>query len=435
MTGSAKRFALPSLRGPFAVGIGTVILGLSGYVFLALTPRMVSPADYAALASLYLLVALLGPGLFMPVEQEATRVVSKRLALGQGPRGVIGQLVRLDVALLGLAALMLVAFEPILVAQVFNGRTGLWFALLASVIGYGGASVVRGILAARRQFGTFGLVLGTDGMVRMVPCLCLAVAGVTAALPYGLALGLGPIASLLVAVGFVRGSDAGPRLPWRELISGTAWLVFAWGVSLALANIAPVLVTAMLDTDPGRAGVFAFVFVLARIPLFVLFALQPILLPTLAAAAASRDVAALARGVRQALIFVLALGAAALLTTALIAGLLVDILFETGPAPSAVTVTLLAAGTVLAMVVQVLQPALLAVASHRVIAAAWLSGAVCFGLAFALPVDPIVAATIAQLVAGAVTVAMMGVALRPHLVTRRVAVPGGPRPGVTERTP
>jgi hypothetical protein len=77
--------------------------------------------------------------------------------------------------------------------------------------------------------------------------------------------------------------------------------------------------------------------------------------------------------------------------------------------------TLLAVGTILAMVVQVLQPALLAVAGHRVVAAAWVAGVAVFAASFALPLDAIVAATLAQVVAGIATTAVMGVALARHL--------------------
>ena len=67
------------------------------------------------------------------------------------------------------------------------------------------------------------------------------------------------------------------------------------------------------------------------------------------------------------------------------------------------------------MVVQVLQPALIAVAGHRTVAAAWMLGTVAFAAAFALPVDPIAAATTAQILAGAVTLAVMAVALHRYL--------------------
>jgi O-antigen/teichoic acid export membrane protein len=81
----------------------------------------------------------------------------------------------------------------------------------------------------------------------------------------------------------------------------------------------------------------------------------------------------------------------------------------------ATTLTMLALGTILATMVQVLQPALIAVAGHRIVAVGWSIGTVCFAAAFALRVDPVVAATLAQLAAGAATATVLAIALRRHL--------------------
>src|SRR6185369_1744573 len=132
------------LTGTLWVAAGTTVLGVSGYGFLALSAHLVSPVDYASLSSLYLLVALIGPGLFLPVEQETTRLVSRARALGVGERQQTRQIARLSAALLGAALLVLAALGPLLVHRVFHGNVGLWFALVGSVAGYGGVSVLRG---------------------------------------------------------------------------------------------------------------------------------------------------------------------------------------------------------------------------------------------------------------------------------------------------
>ena len=151
LTSLAPQAAYKVMRGPLAVVIGTAVLGASGYAFLTLTAGVVSPADYAAIASLYLLIALIGPGLFVPVEQETTRLVSRWLASGRGVRSVVGQLARLDAVLLAAALLLLSVTAPVLIDRVFNGHVALWFALVASVAGYGGACLLRGVLAGQRR--------------------------------------------------------------------------------------------------------------------------------------------------------------------------------------------------------------------------------------------------------------------------------------------
>jgi O-antigen/teichoic acid export membrane protein len=174
-------------------------------------------------------------------------------------------------------------------------------------------------------------------------------------------------------------------------------------------------VTALLAEGSLQAGVFAYAFVIARVPVFVLLSLQAILLPALSRAAASRDLPGLRHGIRRGLLIVGVLGLGALALTAPVCWWLLGVLVPASPRLSGWTLTLLAVGTILAMLVQVLQPALIAVAGHRVVAAAWVAGIVCFAAAFALPLDPVAAATVAQVVAGLATCAVMGVALLRHL--------------------
>ena len=160
-------------------------------------------------------------------------------------------------------------------------------------------------------------MVGVDGLARLIPCVALALAGVSAAVPYGLAVGIGSVAALALAIPLTRLGEPGTRLPWRPMINAVGWLIASWGLAFSLANVAPVIVTAMLPhSDAHRAGVFAFVFVLARLPLFLLLAAQPILLPTLSKSSAHRDHGALRRDLRRALLVTGALGALALVATA-----------------------------------------------------------------------------------------------------------------------
>jgi O-antigen/teichoic acid export membrane protein len=293
-----------------------------------------------------------------------------------------------------------------------------------SVIGYAGVSLLRGLLAGQRRLVAYGGVIGTEGLVRVVPCLVLAAAGVASVGPYGLVLGLGSVGSFILALFFVRAPQPGPTLPWRTLLSAIGWLIAAWGLSLALANVAPVVVTALLPDERVLAGIFTFVFVLARVPLFLLYAAQPVLIPMLTRAVVNRDLAGLRTALRNAGLVVGALAMLCLPLTAPVCQWLADRLVEHDVRLSSWTITCLALGTVLAMMIQVLQPALLAVASHRVIAYSWIAGSVCFASAFLLPVHPVTAAVVAQLVAGAVTLAVMAVALRLRLKATAGTVDG-----------
>jgi O-antigen/teichoic acid export membrane protein len=419
LSGGQRQF----LTGTLWVAAGILILGISGYGFLTLAAGRVGAVGYASLSSLYLLVALAGPGLFFPIEQETTRLVSRARALEFGDGEYVRQLAVISAALFGLALLLLIGVGSLLVTRVFHGHLGLWFALTGSVAGYAGVSVLRGILAGRGHLRAYGVVVGTDGLTRLLPCLAFAVAGVTATLPYGLAVGAGSIASFAVAVLLTRPrrvlSGQGPRAEWSDLIPDTASLVAASAIALSVANVAPVIVNALLPNDPGRAGVFAFVFVLARVPLFLMYGMQPVLLPVLSESSARHQHGALSRDVRRALVVVGVLGAGALALTVPVCRWLADALFPGRAEVSGLIIEMLAVGTILAMLVQAVQPALIAVSSHRMVAGAWLLGLVCFAAAFALPLEPVAAASVAQIAAGAATLSAMTVALRRHLRTAK----------------
>lgn len=402
---------------------GTSLLGASGYAFLTLTAVRVSPADYAALASLYLLVALVGPALFFGVEQEITRLVAAAEASGVGARGQVLRLARLAGGIAAAATAGLLALYPVLVPRVFHGNAGLWFALTASVVGMAALCVLRGAFAGAGRLRHYALCVGLDGLVRLLPTALFALLGVRTDLPYGLALGLGPVAAFAVMVPFVSWGSPGPVSAWPVLVRATGWLVAAWGLSLVLANLAPVVVTALSPAAPALAGVFAFAFVLARVPVFVLLSLQALILPRLSAAVTRGDRAGLRVAIRRALLAVGGLGAVGLALTAPVASWLVGRLFPRSPGLSWAVLTGLALGTAFALLIQVLQPALIATTGHHRVALAWLVGAVVFAGCFLLPAPPVTVATLAQVLGCAATAGVMAGFVRSAFAESSVSSP------------
>ena len=135
------------MAGVAPVGGGLLLLGVSAYVVLGAAGHALAPRDYAAVASLYLLVAITSPGVFTALEQETNREVSSRRAAGVGtaPVGRAGLLFGAGYA--GIVAVVLVALAPLLVPRVLAGSWGL---LAAAVVAAGGAAAVyllRGLFA------------------------------------------------------------------------------------------------------------------------------------------------------------------------------------------------------------------------------------------------------------------------------------------------
>ncbi|HEX2774988.1 MAG TPA: oligosaccharide flippase family protein [Micromonosporaceae bacterium] len=398
------------VRGGALVLVGLGVLGLANYVFLTVTARAVRPAEYAALAALYLLMSILGPGVFSALEQETSRLVSTRLAHGLGVRTVVRQ-ATLTTALLVVPLLVaMVLFAGPLTRSVLGGDRRLLAALMLSVVGFAGVYLTRGLFSGQRHFGRYAINVGAEGLVRLVFCVLLPLLAVASPAPYAFALCAAPAAAMLLTAAWFRPGTPGPAEPWAALAQATAWLLAAQLLSQAMANIGPVLVKASL-ADAHRAGVFAAAFVLARVPLFVFVSAQTILLPTLARASARRDIAGLRKGVRQALGVVAALGVVGVSVAAVVGDELVRLIFGPDFVVSWTIMPLLTAGTVLSMAVLVLQPGLLSVGRHHVVALAWIAGMAVFFAVFLLPADPVAEAVAAQIIGPAVTAGIMAVVL------------------------
>jgi O-antigen/teichoic acid export membrane protein len=414
-----------------AVGAGYLILGGAGYLFLAVASRTFDAVAYSALSSVYLLVNIIGPGLFAAVEQETSRHVSTRLARGEQVAPVIRRLALVSAGLFAGIAVVTLALSPVLLPDVLHGDGWLLVGLLLASGSYAVVSVTRGSFGGRRAFGRYGTSVGTEGGVRLLASIglvglvaagVLATGGSSGAGRYGLLFCLAPLVAVAVTgTWFLRdlrrdaGAGAAPD-GFAPLARGVGLLTVAWGLSLAISNAAPVVVNALVpDSQAATAAAFASAVVLARIPLFVFQGAQSLVLPSFARAAAKADEdgdsSALRQAVRPALLLVAGVGVVALLGTAVLGHWAGRLAFGAGFTTSNGVLVALMVGTVAGMAVQIVQPALLALGRHRWVAGGWVFGALVFAGAFALPFEPVTDAVVAQLASAAATIAVLGVTL------------------------
>lgn len=403
--------ARPTRRDIGWMTAGTVLIGLSGYVFLALVGhgRFSAPAA-AALSSMYLLANILGPGLFVAVEQETSRQVSQRRARGS-PFGAVAA--QTAIAAAGIAALTMVAlliFGGPVTSGVLRGETGLLLALGLSVVGSAAVFWVRGLAGGQRRFPSYGSTLVVDAGVRILGCGVLALLGVTEPIGYGLALCSGPLIAAVVTVRPVLPSAARTKVVaaqpqsvaagagWTALIRAIAALLVSSGISMAIANLAPVLVNAALPGDPALAFSFAGALVLTRVPLLLMGPVQALVLPRLTTAVTRRRMADFRRQLGRCLLLVAAVAVAAIAGAWLLGRWVMRMVY--GRAADLLpgsTLALLAGAAGLLMAISLLQPALVALGQHTGMVLGWLLGAVIFGCAFLLPLAPVNQALVAQL--------------------------------------
>ncbi len=407
---------------------GTFLIGLSGYLFLALIGHgRFDAATTAALSATYLLGNVLGPGIHVAVEQETSRVVSDALARGQALASATRRLLGVNAALTGLVLVVLLVLSPLLLDRVLGGRAGLIAALGLSVVGSAAVYVVRGVSGGRRRFRRYAATVALDGGTRIAGCGLLAVSGSQNPVGYATALCAGPaVAALLTARG-ARPPPGGTVVAppgVARLTRDVGLLLVASALTMVLANLAPVVATGLLPADPAAAAGFAGAVVLTRVPLLFMSTVQALVLPAMTAAAAEGNRAHLRSTVARGLGVIAVIGVVAELGTWVLGRTAVAVLFgadrdTTGTGP----LLWLTASAILFMAAQLLQPAMVALRRHRGLVIAWVAGTLAFAATFAVPVDPLTRGLAAQVGGPVVTLAVQLAVLAAYRRTPVVAAP------------
>lgn len=381
----AAHSALPA--GATAVGGGLLVLGITSYGFLSVAGHALAPAAFSRLALLYVLVYAVGPGLFLPLEQEIGRSVAERRVHGLGTGPLLRRAALAGVAMLASVLLALVVASPVLIHRLFDGSTALMLALLLSVAGMWSAHLSRGAFAGTGRFGSYGAQLAIEGTARLAGCIILLMLGVRSAGPYALLMGAAFLVSVaLPAKNLPSLRTAGPPAHWNELTATLGWLVTGSVLSQSLVNAAPVAVKLLATSrEQAAAGSLVAGLVLARLPLFLFAAVQAALLPRLAALVGRGERTAFVGGIRRLLLLVLALGVITSSALAVAGPVAMSILFRSEHSLGRVDLVLLSAGTAAFMAATVASSGLLAMRRFAASAFGWAVGALAFAGTLTLP--------------------------------------------------
>lgn len=409
-----------------AVGLGLV--GLAGYAFVAVVGRTFAadPADVTALTSVYLLTNIVGPGVFVALEQEVSRAVSERLATGRSIVAVARRGAVLGVGLSVIAAAVLVALWWPALDRVLNGRPGLLAAVVVAVAGAGVVYWCRGVFSGQQRFVAYAGTLHLEGGTRLLGIALLLVLAASSPVSYAMVFAVGAgLAGLLMAPALRLGERPAVPDPPGPMARSLVLLVSSTLLMQLVANLGPVVVAYRMPEQAAVAGAFAATFVLARIPLFLFAPVQAMLLPSLTRALTHGDTAAFRRRITSTLLVIAVFGAGGALLGGTVGPWAVRVLLGVPVPPSALVIVALAAATSLMMACQMLQPALVAAGRQRRVVVAWSVGTLVFLGFLVAPMDPIAGAVVAQLVGPAVTAAIAGSAL-VGIARRRDPLPDGP---------
>lgn len=418
---AAIKAALESRSGEVAVAAGIGVLGLTTYLFLLLTGRVLGDAGYAPFGALWILVFLLCPAFLYPLEQEMSRSVATRRALGQGTGPLLRKAAQLG-ALLTVACVAVIAVcAPFLLGEFFDDDWWLFAAFVAAMIGYGVAYFGRGMFAGAGNLKVYGGIIAGEGGWRLLACLALMLFGVEVAGPYGLLVGVFPFISFLIVLAATPRSqlraafDDGPQASMRELSASLGTLIVASLLSQLLVNVSPLLVKANADVShQAVAGAFAKAVVITRIPLFLFQALQAATLPRLTHFAAVDDSAGFRSYFKVVFVGVAAIGLAGVLGAWALGDELLK-LFGSDTPLGRTEIALLAAGNAVFLLATQAAQGLVAINNHSRTVIGWAVGLVGFGVGMLLTGDLVMQAVMALLVGSAFALIAMLILLVDRL--------------------
>jgi O-antigen/teichoic acid export membrane protein len=373
---------LPVPEGTFAVGAGLVISGITAYLFQILAFRGLSKPDYGALNALWVFTFVLAPGIFLPLEQEVGRALAARRAHGIGGApvirraGVIGLIFAVGLAVL---TALISLFTPI-IDSLFAGQAGLVICLVIAIFTFGFELLARGAFAGAGEFGAYGVSMGAEGIIRLLPCIALVALGVTNPVGFGLCLAIPPALATLVAL---RGTDnlmtPGPSAPWSEL-SANLGLLLAGSLLAQILSYAPFLGAQLLATTKQRVAVADFIvgLFLSRIPILLFQAVQAALLPGLAAQVSAGRNDEFRRGMKNLLLMVAGIGVLGVVGAATLGPFVGKILFGDKFELGNLDLALLAAGSGLFILALTLSQGLIALSCLAQVMYSWLTGVCVF---------------------------------------------------------
>jgi len=379
MIEAARKFPVP--EGTYAVGLGLIISGLGAYGFQILAFRGLSKTDYAALNGLWILLFIVAPGFFLPLEQEVGRAVAHRRANGEGGGPVIRKAAwataALTVGLIVFTILWALVFP--LVDRLFHGQTVLLLCFLIGLATYAVQFLVKGAFSGNGRFRPYGVILGAEGIIRMIPMIALIALGIDNLLWYGLALAIPPVIAVLVSLRGQRGiMTPGPEAEWSELSTNLTYLLLGSLTAQALSYSAALggIVLAQGRAEQKMVADFIVGFFIARIPILLFQAVQAALLPKLAGLAGAGRIDDFRTGLRKLVLIVVGVGVLGVVFGVTIGPTVGTILFGNQFNLEWVDLGLLCAGSGFFILALTLAQALIALQGHARAFVAWLTGLV-----------------------------------------------------------
>lgn len=375
-----RRAPLP--EGTLPVGLSLLVAGVATFAFFRVGRNALGGDDeFQPIQSMWFATFALAPGFFLPLEQELGRALAHRRARGEGGRPVVGRVLRLGIIITLTVLVAMALFSPLIASHYFDGNWWMVGALALAFTAYAPAHLTRGICSGSGRFRAYAIVIGADGVIRIIVCVLFAAIGIEDPAPYAFAVALSPLVAVL-ALG-ARGTlqtDPGPEAPWGEVTQNLGWLLVGAVFAGGLLNAGPIAATVLgTSDDKDLIAQFGYGVLLARIPLFMFQAVQAALLPRLARLAAKGEFDEFISGFRRLMILVGVIGVIGTVGALLLGSPIVELVFEADLTGR--TMAMLALSSAIYMAAIATAQAVVALRGHAFVAAGWGVAVITFLLA------------------------------------------------------
>jgi len=358
-----------------------LIAGISTYAFFKVgTAALGGETEFAPIASLWFATFALAPGFFLPLEQELGRALSHRRARGEGGRPVVRRVLLLGSIITTTVLVAILCASPLITSRFFGGDWWMLAALATAFVAYAPAHLARGICSGTGRFRSYAVIMGSDGVVRIVLCVALATIGITAPGPYGFVVALAPLVAVVAvtARGQLR-TDDGPEAEWHEVTQNLGWLLAGTVCAAGLLNAGPL--AARLLADEGYDELitrFGYGVLLARVPLFLFQAVQAALLPRLSRLAARGEFDEFRSGFSTLMKLVTVVGVVGTIGAYVLGPFVIELVYDTELGRP--TLAMLALSSAIYMAALATAQAVIALQGHALVALGWGVGVVTFVL-------------------------------------------------------
>ena len=405
------------LSGLSSVGSGVLGAGVLTYLFLSLAGRVLGPAGFAPLSTLWALVFIVGPGLFLPVQQELGRVIGRQRDERGGGRAA-RKVLLIAVGMVVAVAVAALAAGHWLTHELFGGQWGLLWCFEGAVAAYALTFTARGILSGLGDFKDFGRLVATESLARLVIGGVLVLLGHRSAVSFGLAIAVAPFVSTLLVTRFGARTRLTPgrAATWRESTRAMGWLVLGAILAQSLANAGPLAVQVLADpSQEGQAGRFLSALVLARLSLYLFQAVQATLLPNIAVLVAASRITELTTALRRLTAVCLGLVVVTTIGAFLLGPFAVRLLFGPGFTLTRTTMALLTGASSVLVLATALSGAAIAADGHRMNALAWALGVLGFAIGTLAAEDLFLRVELGYLLGSCAVAAALLVGLPAHI--------------------